>query len=304
MSTRLRRTLALAALAGAVAVTSATAQDGKKPADEKKPADPPKGGQVGPPPELAELRAAVEAAAKKGENVDDIRAKLDALEKAMTGRAWAKPKAVPAPADDVPVRPNPAPRFDFQPRGNNPNLLPPLGGGLLPNLGGNDLLGGLGMAQPDNELVQKAQKLMQKALELAAQDPPDAEKAAALEKEAQELLLQALLAQGAGGRLGGLGGFPGLGGGLPNQPKPRLGVSVQGADDGPGVVVKEVVAGSVAEKAGLKEGDLIVEFAGKEVPADSAAFVRMVQGAKGGEKLGLAYIRGGKKTVKDVELAK
>lgn len=299
-----RRAVAAALVCGGVYPLLATAQDAKKPAD------PPKDVRVGPPAELAELRAAVEAAAKKGENVDDIRAKLEALEKALTGKTWARPKVVadePA-APPAAARPNPGRRPGFELPQGGPNLLPLGGlGGLAPlDLGGNNPFGGLGLAQPDDELMGKAQALLLKAARLAAEDPPNEKQAAALEKEAQELLMQALMARGGGrGGLQGLQGLNGmLGGGLPAGQKPRLGVQVKGADDGPGVVVVEVVAGSVAEKLGLKEDDVIVEFAGKEVPADSAAFVRMVQGAKGGAKLDLAYIRDGKKTVKAVELAK
>lgn len=46
----------------------------------------------------------------------------------------------------------------------------------------------------------------------------------------------------------------------PEAPRPRLGVMI-GPGDG-GVVVSEVIAGSVAEAAGLAAGDLIVEAAG------------------------------------------
>ena len=60
------------------------AQDEPKKADDAAPRPDARDVRVGPPPELAALRAAVEAAARKGENVDDIRVKLDALEKAPT----------------------------------------------------------------------------------------------------------------------------------------------------------------------------------------------------------------------------
>src|SRR5258707_1031507 len=96
---------------------SAWADDKKtdeKKVDEKK-ADPkpsidPKDVRVGPPPELADLRKAVEEAARKGENVDEIRKQLDALEKALAGKAWVKPKPVeepPAPAFPQPAFPQP-----------------------------------------------------------------------------------------------------------------------------------------------------------------------------------------------------
>src|SRR5262245_37358360 len=73
------------------------AGDDKPAAKDDKPAIDPKDVRVGPPPELAELRKAVEDAAKKGENVDEIRKQLDALEKVLAGKAWVKPKPVEEP---------------------------------------------------------------------------------------------------------------------------------------------------------------------------------------------------------------
>src|SRR5207244_13605426 len=46
------------------------------------------------PPELTALRDAVEMAAKKGENVQAVRKELDAVEKALTGRSYVRPKPV------------------------------------------------------------------------------------------------------------------------------------------------------------------------------------------------------------------
>ena len=43
-------------------------------------------GKTDPPAELMALRTAVEAAARKGENVDEIRTQLDALEMKLVGR--------------------------------------------------------------------------------------------------------------------------------------------------------------------------------------------------------------------------
>src|SRR5438552_5427813 len=96
----------LAAVLAGVGFADEPKPDGDKPAqkaDEKKPEV-----MVGPPPELAALRKAVEDAARKGENVDEVRKQLDALEKALTGKAWAKPKPVePQPETAPPVRPAP-----------------------------------------------------------------------------------------------------------------------------------------------------------------------------------------------------
>lgn len=234
------RPLAAGLLAFAFALP-ATAQDkpDKKP-DAPKPKADPKDVRVGPPPELAALRAAVEEAAKKGENVDEIRAKLDDLEKALAGKAWARPKP---PADDPAPRAGrpPLPRPPFpDPVPQVPNN--PFGGLVVPG-GGLGGLNGFGGGQVDPADLLKAQGLLLRAAQLAAEEPVDQAKVEALRKEAEELLAKALGAQG-GVPLPGLGAFGGLGalnnpngfgGGfdLPPPAKPRLGVTVEPADADP-----------------------------------------------------------------------
>ena len=136
---------------GGVGFTSLAAEDAKpaaKKGEDAKPADKVEI-HVGPPPELAALRKAVEEASKKGENVDDIRARMDALEKAMTGRSWKKPSP-PAeaarpdqPSNRFPAPPNNFPRIPLQ---------------MFPD-------GGL-----DAQAMQKVQEMLRKAME-NAQDP-------------------------------------------------------------------------------------------------------------------------------------
>lgn len=252
-----------------------------KKAEQPKPAFDPKDVQVGPPPELAALRAAVEEAGKKGENVDEIRNKLDALEKALAGKPWVKPRV----ADNPPF---PA----------NPPALPPFRGGIQPLP-----FPGIPPGQPNLEDIQKAQKLMLEATRLQAEDP---KKAAELMKEARELMMKGLQRPGLGGLV--LPALPNVGGG-----NVRLGVRVESVPpavaeeqklpDGRGVRVAEVVPGTPAEKAGLKAGDIITEFAGKPVGDDPTAFVRSVQSMKVGAKVDLVYVRDGKKgEAKDVAL--
>ncbi|MBX9581841.1 MAG: PDZ domain-containing protein [Gemmataceae bacterium] len=316
---------AAAGLVAALVALSVAAQD-KKP-DAPKPKFDPKDVQVGPPPELAALRAAVEEAAKKGENVDEIRARLEALEKALAGRAWARPKAAPEPAPRPGRPPEPFRQPDpLMQVPNPPNLLGGLGGlgGLaLPpgGLGGFGGLGGGGQVDPADLL--KAQELLLKATMLASQEPVDEKAVEALRKEAQDLLAKALGGQGGAAllpgleALGGLNNLNGLGGlggfDLPPPAKPRLGVTVEpanvdldreeGVPAGRGVRVVEVVPGMPAAKAGLKRGDVIVEFAGRAVPASSQNFVRMVQQTKAGLKVDIAYVRDGKRqTAKGVAL--
>lgn len=95
--------------------------------------------------------------------------------------------------------------------------------------------------------------------------------------------------------------------------QPRLGVRVEKVPtvvleqlDLPkdsGVVVVEVVGGSVAEKAGVKKNDILVRLAGKDVPTDPEAFTTLVGKVKGGEKVEAVVVRKGKKeTIKGIEL--
>jgi S1-C subfamily serine protease len=67
--------------------------------------------------------------------------------------------------------------------------------------------------------------------------------------------------------------------------------------------VSGVVPNSVAEKAGIKTHDIILEFAGKPVGGDLEEFTRRVNEVKTGEKVDLVVLRKGKKVeVKGVEL--
>ena len=266
--------------------------DDKKPDDKKteetKPKFDPKDVRIGPPPELAALRKAVEDAARKGENVDEIRKQLAALEKALSGKAWVRPKPVEEPKAELP-KPGLVPNPGFFP--NPPLVFPP---GLDPRFMTDRLV---------MENMQKAQELMLKAILIRGDDPAKAE---ALMKEARELM-------GAGG----LGRFGNFGMVLPPvQVCPagtRLGVKVERValkaatdaklPDGRGVLVAEVIPGTAAEKAGLKDGDILLEFAGQLVSDDPREFVRMVQKMKAGAKVDITYIRNGKKAeIKDVKL--
>jgi serine protease Do len=261
-----------ASLAAVAALhTAAFAQektDAPKKAEEPKPAVDPKDVRVGPPPELAELRKAVEDAARKGENVDEIRKQLESLEKALAGKAWVRPKPVEEPAEpprrgarDVVPQPVPLPGVELR------------------------------MA----ENLQKAQELMLRAALLRGDDPAEAEK---LMRKAAELMG---VNRGGGlllpPRIDVFPALPGRGS--------RLGVRVEEVPEAMierfelpkdnGILAAEIVPDSAAEKAGLKAGDVIVEFAGKPVGTDPTRFVRTVQGMKPGEKVDIVYYRKGKK---------
>lgn len=258
--------------------------DDKKAADKNTPGFDPKDVRVGPPPELAALRSAVEEAARKGENVEEIRKQLNALEKALTGKAWVKPKPVEEP---------PAP-----PAGPAPLPFP----GVQPGLQ-------FGLVQPDLNSLLKAQELLLKAAELAGEDPvKNREKVEAMRRAARDLMAKAL---GNGNFLMpevpnfGLPGVAGQG---------RLGVRISRVPDdlakeidlpaGRGILVTDVVNGSVAERVGIKPDDVVVEFAGQPVADEPAAFVRTVMAAKSGTKVDIVVVRDKKKvTIKGVELA-
>ena len=85
---------------------------------------------------------------------------------------------------------------------------------------------------------------------------------------------------------------PGFGGlGVAN--KPSLGVRIANPEDGTeGAEVVEVVEGSLADKAGVKAGDVIVSFGGGEV-GDAQSLVEAVRGHAGGNA-GIKVLRDGK----------
>jgi uncharacterized iron-regulated protein len=71
--------------------------------------------------------------------------------------------------------------------------------------------------------------------------------------------------------------------------RPRLGISIERAPDG--VLIREVVAGSIAEQAGLQKGDLILMVAGEPV-RDSGEVIAAVRRQAPGTWLPLQVKRG------------
>lgn len=299
-SKRVRRwwpALAGGAALGAAAVfgfsgyaTPLFAEDGKP--VEKKPADAkpnfkPEDVHVGAPPELEALRKAVETAGKKGENVDEIRKQLEALEKALTGRAWVKPQVMP----EV-VRPGQPPRAVPAFPGF-PQAIP-----ALPDVGGLD-----------GEAIRKMQEMMRRAQEMRI-NPQDPEAMRKMMEEQQRLMRDAL--GGLGGRIAGVPGIAIGGRNIQRIGDGRLGVRLEsvplvvadqlGLPAGRGLVVADVVPGSAAEKAGVKPSDIIVEFAGQPVTDDHHEMVKRVNDAKTGEKIDVTVLRKGKKETLQVEL--
>ena len=197
-------------------------------------------------PDRAELRDAVVAADKRGDNVMEIRKALDTLDKALA-KGWTPPepgKTVEPPAELVALhdaveaaakkgenvdeirkqleivekaligksltKPKPPP--PVRPDPIRPNPVDPFGPFPVPILPDVPAFPGAGI---DREAMQKAQDLLRKALEMRLKDPDNAE-AAKLMRKAQDMLMKAMTG-GRGGLAPGLMPMPGL------MPAPGIG---------------------------------------------------------------------------------
>jgi serine protease Do len=80
----------------------------------------------------------------------------------------------------------------------------------------------------------------------------------------------------------------------------QLGVTVSDLDakEGAGVKVDEVSSNSAAEKAGLKAGDVVVEFDGERVRS-ARQFTRLIQETPDGRTVKIAVLRDGKRQTLD-----
>jgi serine protease Do len=80
----------------------------------------------------------------------------------------------------------------------------------------------------------------------------------------------------------------------------QLGVTVSDLDakEGAGVKIDEVTTDSAAEKAGLKAGDIVVEFDGERVRS-ARQFTRLVQETPDGRTVKIAVLRDGKRQTLD-----
>jgi membrane-associated protease RseP (regulator of RpoE activity) len=111
-----------------------------------------------------------------------------------------------------------------------------------------------------------------------------------------------------GGNGGGNGNGNGGGSGdsTPTRPSPTsgvyLGVAVAGSSSTQGARVVEVVAGSPADDAGLKVGDVITAVDGTDV-TDGAALAAAIQGYRAGDKVKITYDRDGTSATATAELA-
>ena len=86
---------------------------------------------------------------------------------------------------------------------------------------------------------------------------------------------------------------PGAYGPYGSNGSPRLGIKAQDTEDGKGVKVLEVGDESAAEKAGVKEGDVITRFDGKDV-SSATALAELARAAKGKPSVKINLLRDGK----------
>ncbi|MBS1660835.1 MAG: PDZ domain-containing protein [Bacteroidetes bacterium] len=83
----------------------------------------------------------------------------------------------------------------------------------------------------------------------------------------------------------------------------RLGIRAQDTEEGKGVKVLDVDDESNAEKAGIKEGDIITKFDGKEINS-TTELVSAAQAAKGKPSVHVNLLRGGKSVEVDIKTPK
>jgi serine protease Do len=85
--------------------------------------------------------------------------------------------------------------------------------------------------------------------------------------------------------------------------RPRLGLKVQDTEDGKGVKVIDVDEGSAAEKAGIKENDVITSFEGKEVTS-AGELAKASREAKDKSSMKVQLNRNGKPQTIEVKVPK
>jgi len=88
-----------------------------------------------------------------------------------------------------------------------------------------------------------------------------------------------------------------------NGERPRIGLKAQDTEDGKGVKVLEVDEESAAEKAGLREGDVITEFDGKAVNSTEAlAGLAREARAHGKNSIAVKFSREGKVQTAEIKI--
>ncbi|MBS1598193.1 MAG: PDZ domain-containing protein [Bacteroidetes bacterium] len=92
-------------------------------------------------------------------------------------------------------------------------------------------------------------------------------------------------------------------GGMWNNGSPKIGIKAQDTEDGKGVKVLDVDDESAASKAGLKEGDVITQFDGKEINSASQ-LAEVARAAKGKSSIKAKLIRAGKAQEVEIKIPK
>jgi serine protease Do len=85
--------------------------------------------------------------------------------------------------------------------------------------------------------------------------------------------------------------------------RPRIGIRAQDTEDGKGVKVIDVADESLADKGGIKEGDIITEFDGKTVN-DADALADAARDAKEKTTINVKFTRDGKSQSVDLKIPK
>lgn len=81
-----------------------------------------------------------------------------------------------------------------------------------------------------------------------------------------------------------------------------VGIAVETAAEGEGVVIRQVAAGSPAEQAGLKEGDVVISLAEKTV-GSTAEFRALLSAYRPGDRVKLDCLRSQNKIAAELKLA-
>lgn len=89
----------------------------------------------------------------------------------------------------------------------------------------------------------------------------------------------------------------------PGKDEPFVGLALQPGPEGKGVEIRDVLGGGPADKAGLKQGDVVKQVNGKDV-ADPAALAEAVQDHKPGDELTFKVTRDGKEQEVKVKVGK
>jgi serine protease Do len=87
------------------------------------------------------------------------------------------------------------------------------------------------------------------------------------------------------------------------ESRPKLGIRAQDTEDGKGVKVLDIDEDSPADKAGIKEGDIITRFDGKDVNS-ATELADIARESKGKTDMKISVTHEGKSREVDVKIPK